>query len=93
MGKYDPLREYLSKCEGTDIMITFKKIDSILSPDRLPQSAYDYRNWWENTRGNPQAAAWLEAGWRVAIANLIHREVSFTREGVKDTKMWQKTAL
>ncbi len=80
MGKYDPIRDYLSKCQGTDVMLSFTKIDSILSPDRLPQGAYDYRNWWANTKSNPQAAAWMDAGWRAAIVNLLHREVSFTKE-------------
>jgi hypothetical protein len=81
MGKYDPLRDYLSKCDGTDVLLTFSKMDSILSPNRLPQGAYDYSGWWSNNKANEQAAAWMGAGWSVTTANLLHREVSFTKRG------------
>ncbi len=79
MGEYDRLREYLAKIEGTDLLLTFKKINEILSPNHLPQDAYDSRNWWSNTRGNPQACSWLGADWRVTTVSLMHKEVSFTK--------------
>jgi len=79
MTQYDRLKNYLSTCEGTDILLTFKKINEIISPAHLPASAYEYRNWWANSASNPQASAWMDTGWRVATVNLLHHEVSFTK--------------
>jgi iron only hydrogenase large subunit-like protein len=79
MAQYDRLKDYLTKCEGTDIVLTFKKINEILSSEHLPASAYEYRAWWANSKSNPQSSAWLDAGWGVATVNLLHHEVAFTK--------------
>jgi hypothetical protein len=80
MGAYDPLKDYLATCDATDIVLSFEKIDSILHPGHLPKEAKDYRKWWENTRRNPQAVSWIDAGWRVLSVDINHREVAFTRD-------------
>jgi len=67
-GKYLPLYEYLSKQQERQIVLTFEEIEEILQA-KLPKSAYKYQAWWGNTRSGTyvQAAAWLEAGFRVDI--------------------------
>ncbi|WP_397536461.1 hypothetical protein [Rummeliibacillus pycnus] len=67
-GKYLPLYEYLSKQQERHIVLTFEEIEEILQA-KLPKSAYKYQAWWGNTRSGTyvQAAAWLEAGYRVDI--------------------------
>lgn len=67
-GKYLPLYEYLSKQQERHIVLTFDDIEEILQA-KLPKSAYKYQAWWGNTRSGTyvQAAAWLEAGFRVDI--------------------------
>ncbi|MGG0655253.1 DUF7662 domain-containing protein [Rummeliibacillus pycnus] len=67
-GKYLPLYEYLSKQQDKHIVLTFEEIEEILQA-KLPKSAYKYQAWWGNTRSGTyvQAAAWLEAGFRVDI--------------------------
>lgn len=67
-GKYFPLYEYLSKQQERHVVLTFKEIEEILQA-KLPKSAYKYQAWWGNTRSGTyvQAAAWLEAGFRVDI--------------------------
>ncbi|MGX9136341.1 DUF7662 domain-containing protein [Rummeliibacillus sp. JY-2-4R] len=65
-GKYLPLYEYLSKQQEKRIILSFEKIEEILHA-KLPKSAYKYQAWWGNTRSGTyvQAAAWLEAEFRV----------------------------
>ncbi|MBK3494652.1 hypothetical protein JFL43_07240 [Viridibacillus sp. YIM B01967] len=65
-GKYSPLFNYLSKQEARRVVLTFEEIEHLLSVT-LPRSAYTYQAWWGNTRSGTyvQAAAWLEAGFRV----------------------------
>jgi len=65
--KYDPLREYLQQSKPERVKLSFAAIQKLLE-DTLPKSAYSYREWWANqlnTANRPQAAAWLETGWRV----------------------------
>ncbi len=79
MPQFDGLKEYLKRCQGNDIMMSFQMLDSILSPNKLPIEARNRRKWWENTTATPQGAAWLEAGWEVMNVNLIHGELTFSR--------------
>lgn len=59
--------------------ITFKEIERLIGAE-LPQSAREYRSWWGNdvTR-QPQAAHWLNAGWRVDEVDRERGRVTFTR--------------
>lgn len=67
-GKYFPLYEYLLKQKERHIVLTFEEIEEILHA-KLPKSAYKYQAWWGNTRSGTyvQAAAWIEAGFRVDL--------------------------
>lgn len=85
MPQFDALGEYLKRCQGSDIMLSFQMLDSILSPVKLPAEARNHRKWWENTTLTPQGATWLSAGWEVMNVDLIHGEVTFSRENTKKT--------
>lgn len=68
-SKYQPLEEHLeSRRRGTQqLTLSFAEIENILG-DRLPQSAYTYREWWSNqsdVSNRPQAKAWISAGYEV----------------------------
>jgi hypothetical protein len=67
-GKYTPLENYLRDLPQSQRGVTpgFDQIERILN-DRLPPSAYGYRQWWENEKeGNHvHARAWTNAGWKV----------------------------
>lgn len=65
-GKYFPLYEYLLQQQEKHIVLTFEEIEEILHA-KLPRSAYKYQAWWGNTKSGTyvQAAAWIEAGFRV----------------------------
>lgn len=67
--KYEPLAEYLRSVPlATDeVTLTFADLEGILG-FRLPKSATDYRQWWENPSepdGRSQASAWSAAGFKV----------------------------
>jgi hypothetical protein len=68
-GKYEPLRQHLRQLpqRTNDVTLSFSNIERIIE-SRLPKSASDYRPWWANqvdVTNRPQAAAWLEAGFKV----------------------------
>jgi hypothetical protein len=67
-GKYTPLENYLRALpEGQrEVTLGFEQIEEILNT-KLPSSAYEYRQWWENEKeGNHvNARAWANAGWKV----------------------------
>ena len=83
MPQFDALRDYLKGCQSSDIMMSLQTIDSILNPNKLPVEARNHRKWWENTPATPQGAAWLSAGWEVMNVNLIHGEITFSREDTR----------
>ena len=61
MSQFDALKQYLTNCQGSDVMMSFQTIDSILSPEKLPIEARNRRKWWENTTATPQGAS-LDGG-------------------------------
>jgi len=83
MPQFDAITNYLKGTQANDIMLSFQKLDSIFSPEKLPIEARNRRKWWENTTSTPQGAAWMSAGWEVMNVNLIHGEVTFSRENTK----------
>jgi hypothetical protein len=65
--KYEPLENHLRSSGEASVSLTFRHIERILGAP-LPRSAREYREWWSNqadTSNRPQAAAWLNAGYRV----------------------------
>jgi hypothetical protein len=68
VGKYTPLENYLRDLPANqkEVALSFEKIERIIG-SKLPSSAYEYRQWWENEKeGNHvNACAWANAGWKV----------------------------
>lgn len=72
--KYQPLADYLGSLPATsgEATLTFHHLERILG-FRLPRSATDYRQWWENPSapgGRSQAEAWSQAGFAVDSVHL-----------------------
>ena len=86
MTKYDPLRDHLSKYKGAKLQLTFQQITNIIAPEKLPPSAYDLRQWWQNSysakRKHVQAVAWHKAGWKVDVGgvNFQRQTVTFVKQ-------------
>ncbi len=93
-GKYRPLFDHLQAAPADEVTLTFAGIEALLGTS-LPASAQS-RGWWSNRgRGSLQAAAWLDAGYRVHDVDVVQRQVVFRRlqrhyivRRVGDTIMW-----
>jgi CBS domain-containing protein len=58
--------------------MTFTRIEEIINY-KLPKSAHEHRAWWANDPLKPQAAQWLDVGWRAQHINLTGGRVTFIR--------------
>jgi uncharacterized Zn finger protein (UPF0148 family) len=76
--KYHPLRDYLAGYRASRLNLSLEHIEDIID-SKLEAAAYAFKSWWENDQQNPQAIAWLEAGWEVDDANLQQQVVVFKR--------------
>ena len=82
-SKYFPLLAHLRRSQAHELTLGFAEIEALLD-EPLPPSAYSKRAFWSNRRrGGHQSAAWLEAGYRVAEADLKGRRVTFTPARVR----------
>ncbi len=82
MGKYGPLRVYLSNLlpDVQDTTLTFSQIENILNT-RLPASVHTYRAWWGNEAegSHARARAWMDAEWMVDMVDLVAGWARFRR--------------
>jgi hypothetical protein len=87
--KYQSLRAYLVARQHTPrVQLTFAEIEEVIAAS-LPDSAFKYREWWSNqsdTSNRPQAAAWIDAGFRVDSVHQSGRDgwVAFVRLSAAD---------
>lgn len=85
MRKYAPLKQHLERRKGRPELLTFEDIETILGAG-LPESATRQSSFWANDNHHPddysrssQAAAWRDAGYRVAWIDREERVVRFER--------------
>jgi hypothetical protein len=72
--KYESLQKHLALLpkDVREVTLTFDQLEEMLG-FKLPKSAVDYRQWWENPSDptcRPQAQAWIGAGFHVASVAL-----------------------
>jgi hypothetical protein len=81
-GKYAPLEQYLLELpsEQREVTLGFAEIERILDA-KLPSSAYEYRQWWENEKeGNHvNTRAWANASWNVENVDFNKKQVTLVR--------------
>ena len=81
-GKYTPLENYLRDRPDSqrEVTLGFEQIEGILNA-KLPSSAYEYRQWWENEKeGNHvNTRAWANAGWKVENVDFSKKRVILIR--------------
>ena len=66
-SKYDGLEKTLRSEKSNHVAYTFEQINSFIAPNSLPPTAYNRRQWWENSKeSHSQASAWLDAGFKVS---------------------------
>ena len=77
MGKYDLLFRYLKQTSKLQNILTYSEIETILA-EKLPDSAYKYKQWWDNN-SHIQSKAWRDAGYKVDTVHLGDK-VIFVKE-------------
>lgn len=81
-GKYSQLENYLRDLPASEkeVTLSFDQIERILN-DKLPPSAYEYQQWWENEKeGNHvNARAWANAGWKVESVDFNRKQARLVR--------------
>jgi hypothetical protein len=81
-GKYTPLENYLRNLPANqrEVVLSFQQIERIINA-KLPPSAYEYHQWWENEKeGNHvNARAWANAGWKVESVNFNLKQAKLVR--------------
>jgi hypothetical protein len=78
MGKYSPLKEFLSSNAQDHVPMTFTEIEKVLGL-QLPASKR-YPAWWSNNpSNNPMTKEWLEAGYETESVNTISGKLVFRR--------------
>ena len=83
MGKYDPLRAYLSALSSDVAELSFAEVEGLVGS--LPKAARFSSEWWANGSA-VQARAWRAAGWHVKSADQGRELVTFARRAAADTQ-------
>lgn len=72
--KYRPLKDLLESKSGI-VELSFAEIDALVGG--LPASARNHRPWWGNAAKGLQARAWLDAGKKVELVDILGERVRF----------------
>ena len=77
MGKYAPLKEFLTGQNQDYVPMTFAQIEKVLDL-KLPPSK-QYPAWWSNNpSNNPMTREWLDAGFETMSVNIEGREAGLS---------------
>ena len=78
MGKYAPLKEFLTGQNQDYVPMTFAQIEKVLDL-KLPPSK-QYPAWWSNNpSNNPMTREWLDAGFETMSVNIEGEKLVFRR--------------
>jgi DNA-binding transcriptional regulator YiaG len=98
-SRYFPLFERLKRGTEQEIVLSFAEIETLIGGN-LPASARVAKAWWSNREGGAQAAAWMQAGYRIASLDLAGERVTFRKHRVEyhfqqsgDTLVWDGEAI
>jgi hypothetical protein len=82
MAKYTPLESFLRDLPAyqKEVVLSFEQIERIINA-KLPPSAYEYHQWWENEKeGNHvNGRAWANAGWKVGSVDFNRKQARLVR--------------
>jgi hypothetical protein len=79
VGKYDPLKTFLSSQAGDRVPMTFAEIEAVLHAP-LPSSKR-YPAWWSNNASNNiMTEVWLDAGFMTEQVDIAGERLVFRRK-------------
>lgn len=74
-NKYRHLTAHLKRSDSP-VRLTFAEIEKIIG-FKLPASAYQYREFWSNTKSHSIALSWLCIGYKTVEVNIDNEYVIF----------------
>ena len=80
-SKYEPLQKYLKSENRKHIVMTFQEVEEVLG-FKLPDSAYKYMAWWDESSQHTQAYSWTGAGYR-SKPSLKEKKVEFISNNIE----------
>jgi len=87
LAKYAALGEFLRKQVGSQIPMTFERIEKITG-GKLPPSASRHRAWWSNNPDNSvMTKVWLDAGFQSEQVDMEGRRLVFRRIAPRGPKV------
>mgnify|MGYP000557231422 CR=1 FL=1 len=78
LGKYEPLRAWLSEQEADELRLSFDELEEVI-PDGLPPSARQHYAIWYAGGGSSLSKALSAAGWRARNVSLAHHTLTLER--------------
>jgi hypothetical protein len=78
IARYNKLRDFLTTYHAVQLHMAFEQIETMIGGE-LPAEAYTFKAWWANNRHNPQAIAWIEAGWEIFDVDLQQKGIVLRR--------------
>jgi len=98
-SRYFPIFERLKRGGESEVTLSFAEIEALINGP-LPASARVTKAWWSNRDSGAQAAAWMQAGYRVAALDLPGERMTFRKQRaeyhvqrVGDTIQWDGDAI
>ena len=90
-SKYAPLSMFLARRAkyANYVTLSFSRIEDIIG-DKLPDSAFNQKHWWNNNVNRSHSESWLTVGWAVEDVNLDKKEVVFKKEKPTDVRTARK---
>lgn len=79
MSNYSTFANHLANSVNEKQIFTFKEIEEIIG-ECLPNSAYQYDEWWSNSKSHPLMKQILKIGWFKDALDLGLQQVTFKKE-------------
>lgn len=67
--KYELLMSYFKGLSKNKLRLTYIEIEKIIK-FKLPDSAYNYRAYWNESKTHTITRSWIENGWKITEVNL-----------------------
>lgn len=97
-SRYFPLLVRLKGSGANEVVLSFAEVEALIGGP-LPASARATRAWWSNRDSGAQAAAWMQAGYRVTV-DLASEQITFCKhqatyrvQRVGDAILWDGEAI
>lgn len=82
--RYRFLTDYLCKSPQSSVKLSFEDLEEIIK-FKLPDSAFEHRAFWANTKSHSIARSWLCVNYRVVEVNMSERYIVFEKKRIENS--------